>query len=115
MAEKSLETKVSQYLREPLEAAQARVAVLEREVQKRLKGLAKEWKLEARMDRLLQELAGLRVRVLALMGIASREQVEEMSKELARLTRRLGQVAKSEKAEKTMPTRNGAKRPALEA
>ncbi len=110
MAEKNIELKVPDYLREPLEAAQARLAVFEKELEKRLKDLAREWAPLA--DRLLKELAGLRARVVGAMGIASRDQLDEMSKDLARLARQLDRAAKPAKPGSA---RNGAKKATLEA
>jgi hypothetical protein len=128
MAEKSV--KVPEFLREPLEAAQARLEALEEETQKvwkelvqkgrtgrrELNGLVgklsrQEWSAEEVGTRLiklgeqglelatdwtdrarheaLERLMEVQHRAIAFLGIASREQVEELSRELSRLSRRL--------------------------
>jgi L-2-hydroxyglutarate oxidase LhgO len=128
MAEKSV--KVPEFLREPLEAAQARLEVLEEETQRVLKDLmqrgkagrrevgeifeklarqdwnieelrsrfarfrtqglelAAEWSDRARTEA-LERLMELQSRAISFLGVASREQVEELSKELERLAKRL--------------------------
>ena len=158
MAEKSNHTnlkKVPEFLREPLEAAQARLVEFEEEAQKVFKDLMQkgkasrkdfaelvqrlskqDWKmddLKGRVTKLrdqgmerAQELRGradafrsealerleeLQTKAVAFLGAATREQVEELSKELARLARRLDKADKSRPAGK--PGKSG-KRPAEE-
>jgi polyhydroxyalkanoate synthesis regulator phasin len=141
VAEKSV--KVPEFLREPLEAAQARLEMLEGETQRVLKDLVQKGKTGRReigemvekltkqdwnMEELRSRLAKLRVqgmelasewgdkarhealdrlvelhsRAIAFLGVASREQVAELSRELDRLSRRL---AKGKKARR--PGRRG--------
>ncbi len=136
MADKSV--KVPEFLREPIEAAQARLEALEEETQKVLKDLVakgrngrrelgglvqrlskQEWKAEELGSRLVKlgehglELASdwtdrarreaverlleLQHRTIAFLGVASREQVEELSRELSRLARRLEKGKRSRK------------------
>jgi len=128
MAEKTV--KVPEFLREPLEAAQARLEVLEGETQRVLKELMKkgktgrrefgdmveklskqDWTVDELRTRLVKlraqglELAGewrdrarheaidrlaeLHGKAIAFLGVASREQVAELSRDLERLSRRL--------------------------
>lgn len=128
MADKNM--KVPEFLREPLEAAQARLETLEEETQRVVKDLVhrgkssrreladmvqrlakQDWTLdELRLrleklrdqgkelasdyaDRARAEAAGrlveLQAKAIAFLGVASREQVEELSKELTRLSRKL--------------------------
>ena len=151
MAEKS-SVKVPEFLREPLEAAQARLAEFEEEAQKVFKDLMQKGKesrkdvailvqrlskqdwnmdeLKGRVTKLrdqgmerAQELRGraesfrsdamerleeLQTKAVAFLGVATREQVEELSKELERLARRL------DKADRARKTRKNSKRPAAE-
>ena len=151
MAEKS-SVKVPEFLREPLEAAQARLAEFEEEAQKVFKDLMKKGKesrkdvailvqrlskqdwnmdeIKGRVTKLrdqgmerAQELRGraesfrsdamerleeLQTKAVAFLGVATREQVEELSKELERLARRL------DKADRARKTRKNSKRPAAE-
>lgn len=152
MAEKS-SMKVPEFLREPLEAAQARLAEFEDEAQKVFKELMQKGKesrkdvaelvqrlskqdwnmgeLKGRVSKLreqgmerAQELRGraetfradamekleeLQTKAVAFLGVATREQVEELSRELERLARRL------DKADKVRPkTRKNPRRPAAE-
>lgn len=140
MAEKN--TKVPEFLREPLEAAQARLENLEEETQRVVKDLMhrgkasrreltemvqrltkQDWTLEelrVRLeklraqgkelatdyaDRARAEAAGrlvdLQAKAIAFLGVASREQVEELSRELTRLARKL------EKGKAKKPVRRG--------
>jgi polyhydroxyalkanoate synthesis regulator phasin len=152
MAEKSSSMKVPEFLREPLEAAQARLVEFEEEAQKVFKDLMQKGKesrkdvavlvqrlskqdwnmdeLKGRVTKLrehgmerAQELRGraesfradamekleeLQTKAVAFLGAATREQVEELSKELERLARRL------DKADRTRKTRKNSKRPAAE-
>ena len=128
MAEKNM--KVPEFLREPLEAAQARLETLEEETQRVVKDLVhkgkasrreladmvqrlakQDWtlddlrgrleKLRAQgkelasdyADRARAEAAGrlveLQAKAISFLGVASREQVEELSRELHRLSRKL--------------------------
>jgi len=151
MADKS-SMKVPEFLREPLEAAQARLAEFEGEAQKVFKDLMQkgkesrkdvavlvqrlskqDWKMDELKDRVTklrehgmeraQELRGraesfrteamekleeLQTKAVAFLGAATREQVEELSKELERLARRL------DKAEKVRKVRKNSKRPTAE-
>jgi hypothetical protein len=145
VAEKTV--KVPEFLREPLEAAQARLEVLEGETQRVLKELMQKGKTGRReigdmveklskqdwtMDELRARLAKLRAqglelagewrdrarhealdrlvelhgKAIAFLGVASREQVAELSRDLERLARRL---------EKGKPARAKATRRAKEA
>ena len=155
MAEKNVEknsVKVPEFLREPLEHAQARLAEFEEEAQKVFKDLMQrgkesrkdvtvlvqrlskqDWKmgeLKGRVTKLreqgmerAQELRGraesfrseamekleeLQTKAVAFLGVATREQVEELSRELERLARRL------DKTDKVRKVRKNAKRPAAE-
>ncbi len=132
MAEKTV--KVPEFLREPLEAAQARLETFEADTQRVLKELVQkgrsssrdigelmhklskqDWNVEqvrARVEKRLgklraqgvelatewsdrarseavERLAELQQRVIAFLGVATRDQVEELSKELDRLSRKL--------------------------
>lgn len=152
MAEKN-SMKVPEFLREPLEAAQARLAEFEEEAQKVFKDLVQkgkasrkdvaelvhrlskqDWHMDELKDRVArlreqgmeraQELRGraesfrseamekledLQAKAVAFLGVATREQVEELSSELERLARRLDRAGKARKARKT-----GARRPSAE-
>jgi polyhydroxyalkanoate synthesis regulator phasin len=152
MAEKNSNMKVPEFLREPLEAAQARFVELEAEAQKVFKDLVQKGKesrkdvtvfvqrlskqdwnmndLRGRVTKLrdqgmerAQELRGraesfrseaaekleeLQTKAVAFLGVATREQVEELSKELERLSRRL------DKTDKVRKTRKGPKRQTAE-
>ena len=151
MADKS-SMKVPEFLREPLEAAQARLAEFEGEAQKVFKDLMQkgkesrkevavlvqrlskqDWKMDELKDRVsklrehgkerAQELRGraesfrsdamekleeLQTKAVAFLGVATREQVEELSRELERLARRL------EKTEKARKVRKNSKRSTAE-
>jgi polyhydroxyalkanoate synthesis regulator phasin len=140
----SRNVKVPEFLREPLEAAQARIEHLEEEAQKVLKDLmdkgrasrkdleqmvhrlsqqdwsfpemrhrlekfreqgverASEWRGRAESFRVeaLERMIVLQNRAVAFLGVATREQVEELSKELDRLSRRIGKGEKAKKAKK---------------
>lgn len=145
----SRNVKVPEFLREPLEAAQARLEHLEEEAQKVLKDLmnkgrasrkdleqmvhrlsqqdwsfpemrqrlekireqgverASEWRGRAESFRAeaMERVIELQGRAVAFLGVATREQVEELSKELDRLTRRIEKGGKAKKARK--PAKNG--------
>src|SRR5919199_496951 len=119
MAEKNVSSvKVPEFLREPLEAAQTRLVEFEEEAQKVFKDLMQKGK-ESRKDfaELVQRLSKqdwnmdeLRGRVTKLrVQSMTRAEVEELSRELERLARRLDKSEKVRKARKA-----GAKRPAAE-
>jgi polyhydroxyalkanoate synthesis regulator phasin len=153
MAEKSSNgMKVPEFLREPIEAAQARLAEFEEEAQKVLKDLLRkgkesrkdigdlvqrlskqDWRMDdwkGRVTKLreqgrerAQELRGraesfradamerleeLQTKAVAFLGVATREQVEALSRDLERIARRL------EKPERIRKSRKAAKRPAAE-
>ncbi len=135
-------TKVAEFLREPLEAAQARLEQLEVEAQRVLKDLmergrasrkdfehmvqrlskqdwtfpemkqrieklreqgverATEWRDRAETFRAeaMERVVDLQSRAIAFLGVATRDQVEEISKELDRLAKR---IEKGEKARRT--------------
>jgi hypothetical protein len=127
-------TKVPEFIREPLEAAQARIEAFEEEAQKVLRDLVKrrkdfadlvqklskqDWNTELRgrfgklrdqgrerADELrgraetfradaVDRLEDLQTKAIAFLGVASREQVLELSRELDKLARRIekGKVA----------------------
>ena len=119
--------KVPEFLREPIEAAQARLETLEKDAQKLFKDFSgrvqKEWKqdwpeMKGRVDKLLaagreraNEWRGRAEHVRAdamerlmelvkFLGVATREQVEELSKELEKLARRLERSEKTKKPAK---------------
>lgn len=145
----SRNVKVPEFLREPLEAAQARLEHLEEEAQKVVRDLmdkgrasrkdleqmvhrlsqqdwsfpemrqrleklreqgverASEWRGRAESFRAdaLERVIELQNRAVAFLGVATREQVEELSKELDRLSRRIGKGDKAKKGKK--PARPG--------
>ena len=151
MAEKN-SMKVPEFLREPLEAAQARLVEFEEEAQKVFKELMhkgkesrkdvaelvqrlskQDWnmdELKGRVSKLreqgmerAQELRGraetfradamekleeLQTKAVAFLGVATREQVEELSKELEKLARRI------DKTDRFRKPRKNSKRPAAE-
>lgn len=151
MAEKPSK-KMPDFMREPFEAAQARLTEFEEEAQKVFKGLiqkgresrkemaglvqrlsGQDWGMEELRDRVtrlrtqgIQRASGLankaegfrtdavdrleelQSKVIEFLGVASREQVEELSLELERLARRL------DRSERRKPGK-GARRPAKEA
>jgi len=123
-------TKVPEFLREPLLAAQARLEQLEEETQRVVKDLMVRGKASrreltemvqrlAKQDWTLDELRGrveklrsqgmelasdyadraraeaagrlveLQTKAISFLGVASREQVEELSRELSRLTKKI--------------------------
>ena len=128
MAEKTV--RVPPFLREPLEAAQARLGALEEETQRVVKDLLvrgkesrrelgelvqrlskQDWtvdELRARLGKLrahglelaadwrdraraeaAERLVELQAKGIAFLGVATREQVEQLSRDLARISRRL--------------------------
>jgi hypothetical protein len=136
--------KVPEFLKEPLEAAQARLGHLEEEAQRVIKdlmvkgrtsrkdieqmvhrlskqdwtfpdvklrieklreqgvGRAAEWRGKAESFRAeaLERVVELQSKAVAFLGVATREQVDELSKELERLARRLEKNEKAHKAKK---------------
>ena len=146
--------KVPEFLREPLEAAQARLEAFEKEAQKVFKDLVakgresrkdvavlvqrlskQDWnidELRGRFGKLretskeragelrgraegfrtdaVEKLEDLQTKAVAFLGVATREQVEELSKELEKLARRLD---KNEKG-RTPTAKKAAKRAAAE-
>ncbi len=153
MADKTVNSKVPEFLREPLEAAQARLVEFEEEAQKVFKDLMhkgkesrkdfadlvqrlskQDWTMEELRGRVTklreqsmeraQELKGraetfraeaverleeLQAKAVTFLGVATRAEVEELSRELDRLARRLDKSEKVRKARKV-----AAKRPAAE-
>jgi polyhydroxyalkanoate synthesis regulator phasin len=151
MAEKNQITKVGEFLREPLEAAQLRLAEFEEEAQKvfkdlmhkgkesrkdfqelvqrlskqdwtmdelrgrvtklREQGLERAHELRGRADAFrseaMERLEELQTRAVAFLGVASRDEVRELSRELDRLARRLDKFDKVRR-----PVRKAGKRPA---
>ena len=150
MAEKNLSSvKVPEFLREPLEAAQARLVEFEEEAQKVFKDLMQKGKesrkdfsdlvqrlskqdwnmdeLRGRVTKLrvqsmerAQELKGraesfrsealvrleeLQTKAVTFLGVATRAEVEELSRELERLARRLVKSEKVRKARKAASKR----------
>lgn len=127
-------TKVPEFIREPLEAAQARIEAFEVEAQKVLRDLMKrrkdlaelvqklskqDWNTELRgrfgklrdqgrerADELrgraesfradaVDRLENLQTKAIAFLGVASREEVLELSRELDKLVRRLERAGKA--------------------
>jgi polyhydroxyalkanoate synthesis regulator phasin len=152
MAEKTVSSKVPEFLREPLEAAQARLATIEEEAQKVFKDLMQKGKdsrkdfaglvrrlsrqdwneeLRAHVSKLreqgaeraqelrgraesfradaLERLSEVQAKTVTFLGVATRAEVEELSRELEKLARRLDKSEKVRKARKAQ-----AKRPAAE-
>lgn len=141
-------SKVAEFLKEPIEAAQARIGVLEGEAQRVLKDLmvrgrasrkdieqivhklsrqdwtfpevkqrleklreqgverAAEWRGKAESFRAetLERMVELQGRAVAFLGVATREQVEELAKELDRLARRLERSERARRVKKAKPT-----------
>jgi hypothetical protein len=136
--------KVPEFLREPLEAAQARLEQIEVEAQRVIKDLVErgrasrkdlehmvqrlskqDWtfpEMKHRIDKLreqgveraaewrgraetfraeaLERVLELQGRAISFLGVATREQVEEISKELDRLTRRIEKGARARRTKK---------------
>ncbi|HET6439162.1 MAG TPA: hypothetical protein VFG59_13930 [Anaeromyxobacter sp.] len=134
--------KMPEFLREPFEAAQARLGHLEGEAQRMWKDLvlkgragrkdleqivqritrqdwtftemkqlverlreqgaerAAEWRGKAESVRAeaMERMVELQAKLVAFLGVATREQVEELSRELERLSRRIERGQKSRKA-----------------
>lgn len=143
MAEKN-GMKVPEFLREPLEAAQARLVEFEEEAQKVFQELLdkgkesrkdmallvqrlskQDWKMDELRGRVTklrahgreraQELRGraesfrseaiekleeLQSKAVAFLGVATREQVEDLSRDLERISRRLDKAERSRKGRK---------------
>ncbi len=156
MADKNSSTKVPEFLREPIEAAQTRLseflAEFEEDAQRVFKDLMQKGKesskdvadlvqrlsqqdwnmddLKGRVAKLreqgmerahelrgraetfrteaMERLEELQTKAVEFLGVATREQVEELSRELERLSRRL------DKSDKVRKGRRAAKRPAAE-
>ncbi len=140
MADVKANVKVPEFLREPIEAAQARLEVFEEEAQKVLKDLVKKGResrkelaalvnrissdgaLRGRFDRLrvqgkelrgraesfrteaFERLEDLQSKAVAFLGVATREQVIALSKELDRLSRRLAK-GENKPAKKAKPAK----------
>jgi hypothetical protein len=144
-------SKVSDFLREPIEAAQARIGLLEEEAQRVIKDLmvrgraskkdiehivhklskqdwtfpemkqrleklrgqgaerAAEWRGKAESFRAetLERMVELQGRAVAFLGVATREQVEELAKELDRLARRLERSERARRVKKAKSTPEG--------
>jgi hypothetical protein len=142
--EQTRSLKVSEFLKDPIREAQARLAVLEEEAQRvwkdlMLKGRAgrkdieqivhrlskQDWTLPEMKQRLeklraqgaeraaelkdkaesfrmeaLERMNDLQSRAVAFLGVASREQVEELSRELDRLAKRLERSARTRRPPK---------------
>jgi hypothetical protein len=143
--------KVPEFLREPLEAAQARLGQLEDEAQRILKdlkhrgragrkdledmvhrlskqdwtemtkrieklreqgvGRASEWRGRAETFRAeaMERVVDLQARAISFLGVATRDQVEELSKELERLAKRIG------KGDRARRSKKGSRPPSAEA
>ncbi len=141
-------SKMADFLKEPIEAAQARIGVLEEEAQRVIKDLmvrgrasrkdiehivhklskqdwtfpemkqrleklrdqgaerAAEWRGKAESFRAetLERMVDLQGRAVAFLGVATREQVEELAKELERLARRLERSERGRRAKKAKTT-----------
>lgn len=152
MPESQRNQKVPEFLREPLEAAQARLEAFEEEAQKVFKDLvqrgrdsrkdvavlvqrlskqdwtmddlrgrfgklrdqsrerAHEWRGKAETFRsdALERLEDLQAKAITFLGVASREQVEELSRELDKLARRLGGAKANSKKARRNAKRAGA-------
>jgi hypothetical protein len=136
--------KVPEFLREPLEAAQARIEQFEEEAQRVLKDLAdrgrasrkdleqmvqrlskQDWtfpEMKQRIEKLrehgveraaewrgraetfraeaLERVIDLQGRAISFLGVATRDQVEEISKELDRLAKRIEKGERTRRAKK---------------
>jgi chromosome segregation ATPase len=151
MTDRNQTTKVPEFLREPLEAAQLRLAEFEEEAQKVFKDLMQkgkesrkdfqelvhklskqDWTMDDLRDRVtrlreqglerahelrgradafrseaMERLEELQTRAVGFLGVASRDEVKELSRELDRLARRLDRFDRARK-----PARKAGKRPA---
>jgi len=118
--------RVPEFLREPLEAAQARLEQFEGEAQKLIKDLMdrgrasrkdleqmvhrlskQDWtfpEFKTRLEKLQRQgaerLLDLQSRAVSFLGVATREQIEDLSKELDRLARRLDKAEKGRRPRK---------------
>lgn len=152
MAEKNGSRKVPEFLREPIEAAQARLLEFEEEAQRVFKELMQkgkesskemtdlvqrlsrqDWRLDELKGRVaklreqgmerahelrgraetfraeaMERLEELQTKAVEFLGVATREQVEDLSKELEKLSRRL------DKTDRTRKPRKAPRRPAAE-
>jgi hypothetical protein len=146
--ENSKNAKVPEFLREPLEAAQARLGQLEEEAQRVLRDLmdrgrasrkdieqivnrlskqdwtfpemkqrleklreqgverAAEWRGRAETLRAeaMERMIDLQARAVSFLGVATRDQIEELSKELDRLARRIEKGEKVRRVKKSGKT-----------
>lgn len=137
--------KMPEFLKEPLEAAQARLEQFEVDAERVLRDLMdrgrasrkeieqivarlskQDWKLPEMKSRLgklreqsveraaelrgraesfrveaMERVLDLQGRAIAFLGVASRDQVEELSKEIDRLARRISKTSGSKKARKS--------------
>ena len=145
--ENSKAMKVPEFLREPLEAAQARLGQIEEDAQRMFKDLMvkgrasrkdieqivhrlskQDWtfpEMKTRIDKLreqgaeraaelrgraetfrteaLERVVDMQARAVSFLGVATRDQVEELSKELERLARRLDKADKVRRNPKKGP------------
>lgn len=144
MAEKNSSMKVPEFLREPLEAAQSRLAEFEEEAQRvfkelmakgkesrkevsvlvqrlsrqdwnmhdlkgrvtklRAQGMERAYELKGRAESFrseaIEKLEDLQTKAVAFLGVATREQVEELSREIERLAKRIDRSDRPRKAKK---------------
>lgn len=129
--------KVPEFLREPIEAAQARLETLEKDAQKLFKDISgrvqKEWKqdwpeMKDRMDKLLAagreravEWRGRAEHVRAdamerlmelvkFLGVATRDQLEQLSRDVDRILKKIEKPRKRRKApRRAQPAARAAK------
>lgn len=129
--------KVPEFLREPIEAAQARLEALEKDAQKLFKDISgrvqKEWKqdwpeMKDRMDKLLAagreravEWRGRAEHVRAdamerlmelvkFLGVATRDQLEQLSRDVDRILKKIEKPRKRRKApRRAQPAARAAK------
>ncbi len=123
MSETPTQRRVTEFLKEPLEVANARLEEFEEGAQRILKGLVEkgratrkdftnrvqrlskqEWNLRARADSLradaLARIEDLQAKAVNFLGIATREQVKDLSLELERLAKRLEKMRRARRAVK---------------
>jgi polyhydroxyalkanoate synthesis regulator phasin len=91
--------RVPAFLREPLEMAQARIEQFEEEAQRVLRDLMNRGRGRAETFRTeaLERVVELQGKAIGFLGVASREQVEELSKEIEKLARRLDRADRARK------------------
>ena len=153
MPDRQRNTKVPEFLREPFEAAQARLETFEEEAQKVFKDLVQkgresrkefadlvqrlskqDWKMEelrGRFDRLrdtgktratalrgkaesfrtdaYEKLEDLQTKAIEFLGVASRQEVLDLSRELEKLSRRLDGGGAKPKATKKAAAKRAAR------